>query len=114
MKFFQSGTRLTLTGLTSPPRMSRRLASPDADTMSDCVPPPWRMRVTISSDEPPYLAETWQPVCFSKGLTHCGWRYPAQVMSLSLPSRGPIFVGRFDAWPPPPPLLLLPHATSSR
>ncbi len=41
--------------------------------MSYCVPPPWRMSVTISSDEPAYFALTWQPVACSNGLTHCGW-----------------------------------------
>src|SRR3954452_14250316 len=97
MKFFQSGTRSTLTGLTLPPRINRRLASPDADTMSYCEPPPWRISVTISSDEPPYLVDTWQPVCCSKGLTHCGCVYPSQAIRVSLPSPLPIVCGRFDA-----------------
>ena len=35
-------------------------------------PPPWRMSVTISSDEPAYLRLTLQPVCCSNGLTHSG------------------------------------------
>ncbi len=52
--------------------MSRRLASPEAETMSYCEPPPWRIRVTISSDEPAYFACTRHPVCFSNGFTHCG------------------------------------------
>ena len=49
-------------------------ASPDADTMSYCEPPPDRMSVTISSDEPAYFGWIWQPLCFTNGLTHCGWR----------------------------------------
>src|SRR5580765_7473049 len=66
--------------------MSRRLASPEADTMSYWPPPPERISVTISSDEPAYLALTWQPVAFSNGLTHCGWVYPSQAIRLSLPA----------------------------
>jgi elongation factor G len=38
------------------------------------VPPPDRMSVTISSEEPPYFAWIVQPVAFVNGLTHCGWR----------------------------------------
>src|SRR3954454_15170951 len=98
--------------------MRRRLASPEAETMSYCEPPPWRMSVTISSEEPAYLACTWQPVCFWKGLTHCGCVDPSHATRLSRPSPGPIFVGRFEAAlpPPPPPLLLSslpPHAAST-
>ena len=33
-------------------------------------PPPCRISVTISSEEPPYLLVTLQPVCFWNGLTH--------------------------------------------
>ncbi len=40
--------------------------------MSYWEPPPWRMSVTISSEEPAYFAFTWHPVAFSNGLTHCG------------------------------------------
>ena len=40
--------------------------------MSYWLPPPWRISVTISSEEPAYLACTLQPVCFSNGLTHSG------------------------------------------
>ena len=40
--------------------------------MSYCEPPPWRISVTISSDEPRVLALTLQPVSCSNGLTHCG------------------------------------------
>src|SRR3954469_14905625 len=106
MKSFQAGMRLTLTGWTSPPRIRRSDASPDAETMSYWLPPPWRMSVTISFDEPPYLALTWQPLAFSNGLTHCGWVYPSHAMTFSLPSPGPIFCGKFDAAVLPPPLLL--------
>ena len=40
--------------------------------MSYWLPPPWRIRVTISSEEPAYLACTTQPVCASNGFTHSG------------------------------------------
>ena len=33
-------------------------------------PPPCRISVTISSEEPAYLLVTWQPVFFSNGFTH--------------------------------------------
>ena len=39
--------------------------------MSYWPPPPERISVTISSDEPAYLAWTVQPDCFSNGFTHC-------------------------------------------
>ena len=42
--------------------------------MSYWLPPPERMSVTISSEEPAYFAWTVQPDCFSNGFTHCGWR----------------------------------------
>ena len=38
--------------------------------MSYWPPPPERISVTISSDEPAYFALTLQPVCFSNGFTH--------------------------------------------
>ena len=50
--------------------MSRFVASPEAETPSYWVPPPCRMRVTISSDVFPGLTVTWQPLCASNGLTH--------------------------------------------
>ena len=53
--------------------MSRRSASPDADTMSYWPPPPLAIRDTISLEEPAYLALTWQPVACSNGFTHWGW-----------------------------------------
>ena len=40
--------------------------------MSYWEPPPWRMSVTISSEEPAYFACTVQPVAFWNGLTHWG------------------------------------------
>ena len=72
MKFLKSGIKAGFTGSTLPPLIKRSDASPEADTMSYCEPP-WRMRVTISSDEPAYLAVTLQPVCFSNGFTQSGW-----------------------------------------
>ena len=54
------------TGSTSPPAISRRVASPDADTPSYC---PVRISVTISSEVLPSLTLTWQPVSFSKSET---------------------------------------------
>ena len=41
--------------------------------MSYWPPPPDRISVTISSDEPAYFACTVQPVCFLNGFTHWGW-----------------------------------------
>ena len=55
-----------LTGATSPPAMSRSVASPEAETPSYW---PVRINVTISSDVLPILTLTWQPVCFSNGVT---------------------------------------------
>src|SRR5947209_15155258 len=92
MKFIQSGTRLTLTARTSPPRISRRLASPEAETRSYWLSPPWRISVTISFEEPAYFELTWHPVCCSNGLTHCGWVYPSQAITLSTPSPLPMWV----------------------
>ncbi len=70
MKFLKSGMSLGSIALTSLPRISRRLASPDADTASYW---PVRISVTISSDDPPYFARTLHPVFFVNGFTHCGW-----------------------------------------
>jgi hypothetical protein len=55
-----------LTGSTSPPAISRSVASPEADTPSYL---PVRISVTISSDVLPSFTLTWQPVCFSKSVT---------------------------------------------
>ena len=46
--------------------MSRRDASPEADTTSYW---PVFIRLTASSEVPKYLTSTWQPVSFSKGVT---------------------------------------------
>src|SRR6476659_11257083 len=69
--------------------MSRRLASPEAETASYW---PVRIRVTISSEEPPYFAFTLQPVLLVNGLTHCGCVYPSQTTRFNEPSPLPIFV----------------------
>ena len=58
-----------LIGTTSPPAISRLVASPDADTPSYW---PERISCTISSEVWPYLTLTWHPVCFSNGLTTLG------------------------------------------
>src|SRR5436309_7723966 len=104
MKSFQAGIRLTFTGATSPPRIRRRLASPEAETRSYWLSPPWRISVTISFEEPAYLAFTLQPVCCSNGLTHCGWVYPSQAITFSTPSPLPtwviIFVVGVEELPP--------------
>ena len=55
-----------LTGATSPPAISRRVASPDAETPSYW---PVRISVTISSDVLPSFTLTWQPVSCSKSDT---------------------------------------------
>src|SRR6266508_3083161 len=68
MKSFHEGIRPMLIGCTSLPKISRRSASPEADTRSYWPPPPLRMSATISSAEPAYLAVTLQPVCCTNGL----------------------------------------------
>src|SRR4051794_30945343 len=74
--------------------------------MSYWLPPPCRMSVTISFEEPPYLACTWHPVAFVNGFTLCGCVSPSRAITLGWPSPGPIFGGGFDAaLSPPPPLL---------
>ena len=55
-----------LTGATSPPSISRSVASPDAETPSYS---PVRISCTISSEVLPILTLTWQPVSFSKSVT---------------------------------------------
>src|SRR5436305_1002376 len=60
--------------------MSRRLASPEAETMSYCDPPPCRMSVTISSDEPAYFAFTLQPVV-DVAARDSGFAIPAVVVA---------------------------------
>ncbi len=54
------------TGSTSPPAISRRVASPEADTPSYL---PVRISVTISSEVLPIFTLTLQPVSFSKSVT---------------------------------------------
>src|SRR6185312_10395027 len=73
--------------------MRRRSASPEAETMSYCPPPPPAMSETISLEDPAYLELTWQPVCFSNGCTQSGCVYPSQAMRFSWPSVFPIEVG---------------------
>src|SRR3954469_11398175 len=96
MKFAKSGISFGLTGWTFLPLIRRSEASPEAETMSYCEPP-WRISVTISSDEPAYLLVTLQPVCCSNGFTHCGCVSPSHATRLSLPAPVPIELGRFDA-----------------
>jgi hypothetical protein len=57
-----------LTGCTVPPRMSRRLASPEAVTRSYSPSLPV-IRVTISSDVAAVLTDTLQPVSASNWVT---------------------------------------------
>src|SRR6266496_4063396 len=70
--------------------MSRRVASPDADTPSYW---PVFINCTISSDVLPILTFTLQPVCCSNGCTQSTFgsfwplsAYPAQAMMFSAPS----------------------------
>src|SRR3954467_11389607 len=97
MKFFHSGTRSVFMAATSPPLISRSVASPEAETMSYWLPPPWRISVTISSEEPAYLAFTLQPVPWGNGFTQSGRVRPSHATRLSCPSPAPIDCGRFDA-----------------
>ena len=53
--------------------MSRKSASPDADTRSYCPLPLPDNSDTISPDEPAYFVLTMHPVALWKGLTHWGW-----------------------------------------
>src|SRR6266496_104765 len=86
--------------------MSRRSASPEAETRSYCPPPPLAIKVTISSLDPAYLALTWQPVCCSNGFTQAGWAYPSHAMRLSCPSVFPVepagFIPAVGGCPAPP------------
>jgi hypothetical protein len=58
--------RLVLTAETSPPAMSRSVASPDADTPSYS---PVFISWTISDELAPTLTVTLQPVASSNGVT---------------------------------------------
>src|SRR6266511_2666290 len=106
MTSFHEGIRPMLIGCTSLPKISRRSASPEADTRSYWPPPPLRMSATISSDEPAYLALTLQPVCCSNGLVQSGCAYPSHATRLSWPSPGPMLVGRLGLVVPPPEVLV--------
>src|SRR5476651_244359 len=103
--------------------MSRRSASPEAETRSYWPPPPLFISETISLDVPAYFALTWQPVCASNSFTHSGCVYPSHAMMFSLPSPFPMTVNvamlRVGGWGPDTPLEfdglapfepLLPHA----
>ncbi len=57
--------------------------------MSYWPPPPERISVTISSDEPAYFACTLQPLCCSNGFTHFASRYPSHAIIVSFPSPFP-------------------------
>src|SRR4051794_1805549 len=106
MKSFQLGTNLTFTGCTSPPLIRRSDASPDAETMSYWLPPPWRIRVTISFEEPAYLPSPRRPLAFWTGFPQSGCVYPPPAPGLRAPSPAPIAWGRFVAVLLPPPLVL--------
>src|SRR5205085_9005224 len=110
MNCFQLGIRLTFTGFTSPPTISRRLASPDAETRSywpPPPPPPVRMSATMSFEVPASLRWILQPVCRSNGFANDGSEYAGHSITLSAPSPLPIEVGRLEVLPfaflPPPP-----------
>src|SRR5262245_4664173 len=81
--------------------MSRRLASPEAETMSYWPPPPDVMRLNMSFDEPAYFALTLHPVCFSNGLTQSGCVYPSHAIRVSLPSPFPTVDGTCDPFETP-------------
>ena len=53
-------------GSTSPAAMRRRVASPEAETVSYW---PVRISCTASSEVPKVLTVTWHPLLFSKSLT---------------------------------------------
>src|SRR5581483_7767964 len=74
--------------------MRRRSASPDAETMSHCPPPPFAIRLTISSDDCASCTLSLQPVCCSNdavdGCVHVLSTYPGQSIRFSAPSPVPI------------------------
>src|SRR5438132_996187 len=89
--------------------------------MSYCPPPPFAISVTISSDEPAYLALTWQFVCCWKGCTQSFSVYPSQAIRFNCPSPAPIDVGGFmfavggcDCAGPPLEVDVPPHAANRR
>src|SRR5580765_474999 len=97
------GMSFVLISATSPCAMSRLVASPDAETPSYWLPPPCRMRFTISSEVLPYFTVTLQPVCVWNGVTQSAvglfWpfsTYPGHAIRFSAPSPAPTFVGSVE------------------
>src|SRR2546423_14718478 len=70
--------------------MRRRSASPDADTMSHWPPPPFAIRLTISSEDPAGWRLSLQPVAAVNGSAHDLSAYPSHKTRLSWPSPAPI------------------------
>src|ERR1051326_7905845 len=100
--------------------MSLRSASPEAETMSHCPPPPSFMRLTISSDEPAGCWLILHLVAASNGFTQPEAAQPAHRTSVSWPSPSPIevsgfisAVGGLACWLPVLLPLLEPHAVIS-
>src|SRR5437879_10283847 len=99
----KSGIRLTFTSATSPWAIRRLVASPLADTPSHTVPPPCRIRVTISSEVSANLTLIVQPVCVWKGVTQSTLgsvlplsTYPVHAIRLSFCSPCAVRFGRLD------------------
>src|ERR687887_2943472 len=82
--------------------MSRRLASPDAETRSywppPPPPPPW-MTLNISFEEPASLRLILHPVCRSNFFAKLGSVYAPHSTTVSAPSPFPIFVGSANPLP---------------
>src|SRR5262245_32138958 len=81
--------------------MSRRLASPDAETTSIPAPPP-RMSVVSSSEEDVYWTATRQPVARWNGPTTERSAYPGIASIDSEPSLLPSTLGGAGEVPPIP------------
>src|SRR5712692_7415903 len=84
--------------------MSRRLASPDAETRSYWPPPPPPppcIRLNISFDEPASLRVILQLVCFSNFVAKLLSEYAGHSTRLSAPSPLPIDVGRPELFETP-------------
>src|SRR5256885_5205067 len=97
MKSFQLGISPTFTCWTSPPLISRRLASPEAETRSHWPPPPpppARIRATIWFDEPASLRWILQPDSRSNVFANEGSEYNGHSIRFNEPSPLPIEVGR--------------------
>src|SRR4029453_5617135 len=104
--------RSTFTGLTSPPLISRRLASPEAETRSHWPPPPppparlsappplaeppARISAAISFDEPASLRWILQPLCCSNFLAKLGSEEYRHSIRLSPPYPPPIDDGGWE------------------